>query len=255
MTESRPFPIDPAAYEPPQDLLAGRVIVVTGAGQGLGRAVALDCAAHGATAALMGRKMEKLEATYDAITDAGGPEPAIIPIDLAQAGSAEYDALDQLLRKDLKRVDGIAHCASHFVPLGPLANQTIEQWMQLLKVNLAAPFALTRACLPMLAAAPDSAVVFTGETHGVHPLAYWGAFSVSKSGLSVLAAIWNEELEHKGKPRMNVFVPGPIASPQRAMSHPGENRSKLRSPESAARALLYLLGPDGASLRGGTWSL
>ena len=255
MTEAQPFPIDPAAYDPSPELLAGRVILVTGAGQGLGRAVALDCAAHGATVGLMGRKMEKLEATYDAITEAGGPDPAIIPIDLAQAGSAEYDALNQLLRKDLKRVDGIAHCAAHFVPLGPLANQPIEQWMTLLKVNLAAPFALTRACLPLLAAAPDSAVVFTGETHGVHPLAYWGGFSVAKSGLSVLAAIWSEELEHKGKPRMNVFIPGPIATPQRAMSHPGENRSKLRTAESAARALLYLLGPDASAHRGGTWLL
>jgi NAD(P)-dependent dehydrogenase (short-subunit alcohol dehydrogenase family) len=255
MTDAQPFPNDPATYAPRPDLLADRVILVTGAGQGLGKAVALDCAAHGATVALMGRKMEKLEATYDAITAAGGPDPAIIALDLAQAASPEYDALNQLLRKDLKRVDGIAHCASHFVPLGPLANQTIEQWMALLKVNLAAPFALTRACLPMLAAAPDSAVVFTGETHGVHPLAYWGGFAVSKSGLSMLASIWSQELEHQGKPRMNVFVPGPIASPQRAMSHPGENRSKLRTPGNAARAVLYLLGPDGAAHRGGTWSL
>jgi len=251
----KPFPLDPSGYEPRKNLLQDRVVVVTGAGQGLGRAVALDCAAHGATVALVGRKMEKLEATYDAITDAGGPEPAIIPMDLAQAGSAEYEGLNQLLRKDLKRVDGIAHCAAHFVPLGPLANQTIEQWMTLLKVNLAAPFALTRACLPMLAAAPDSAVVFTGETHGVHPLSYWGGFAVAKSGLSVLAAIWSEELEHKGKPRMNVLVPGPIATPQRAMSHPGENRSKLPGPQKAARAMLWLLGPDGQYHSGGTWEM
>ena len=245
----------PASYEPAPDLLEDRVVLVTGAGQGLGRAVALDAARHGATVALLGRTLEKLEATYDAITAAGGAEPALIPLDLAQAASPEYDALNQLVRRDLKRLDAIAHCASHFVPLGPLANQTIEQWMTLLKVNLAAPFALTRACLPLLSASSGSSVVFTGETHGAHPLAYWGGFAVAKSGLSALAAIWNEELEHKGKPRMNVFVPGPIASPQRAMSHPGETRSKLRTPASAARALLYLLGPDGAAHRGGTWSL
>lgn len=252
---SHALPVDPAAYAPPADLLAGRVVLVTGAGQGLGRALALDCAAHGATVALLGRKLEKLESTYDAITAAGGPEPALIPLDLAAATSAEYDALNQLVRKDLKRLDAIAHCASHFVPLGPLANQTLEQWMTLLKVNLAAPFAITRACLPLLAAAPDSSVVFAGETHGAHPLAYWGGFAVSKAGLSALATIWSEELEHKGKPRFNVLIPGPIATPQRQRSHPGEDPARLRPPEEAARAMLYLLGPDGASCNGRTVEL
>jgi NAD(P)-dependent dehydrogenase (short-subunit alcohol dehydrogenase family) len=239
-------------YHPPPDFLQGRVILVTGAGQGLGRALALDAAAHGATVALLGRKLEKLEATYDAITAQSGAEPALIPLDLAAAGSAEFEALSQLVRRDLKRLDGIAHCASHFVPLGPLADQTLEQWMTLLKVNLAAPFALTRACLPLLSASSDSSVVFTGETHGAHPLAYWGGFAVSKAGLATLTAIWADELEHRGNPRMNVFIPGPIASPQRAQSHPGEERSKLRTAEAAARGLLYLLGPDGASFNGRT---
>jgi NAD(P)-dependent dehydrogenase (short-subunit alcohol dehydrogenase family) len=252
MTIERSIP-DP--YEPAASLLAGRVILVTGAGQGLGRAVALACAAHGATVALLGRKQEKLEATYDAITAAGGAEPALVPLDLASAGSAEYEALAGLVRRDLKRLDGIVHCASHFVPLGPLANQTLEQWLEILRVNLAAPFALTRACLPLLSAAPDSSVVFAGETHGAHPLAYWGGFAVAKSALSSLAAIWADELEHAGKPRMNVLIPGPIASPQRARSHPAEDRSKLRTPEAAARAFLYLLGPDSRALNGRTLEL
>jgi NAD(P)-dependent dehydrogenase (short-subunit alcohol dehydrogenase family) len=252
MTPER-FPA--ARYEPPAGLLAGRVILVTGAGQGLGRAVALACAAHGATVALLGRKQEKLEATYDAITAARGPEPALVPLDLAAAGSAEYEALANLVRRDLGRLDGIAHCASHFVPLGPLAEQTLEQWAEMLRVNLAAPFAMTRACLPLLAAAPDASVVFTGETHGAHPRAYWGAFAVSKSALSTLAAIWGDELEHAGNPRMNVLIPGPIASPQRLRSHPAENRAGLARPEAVASAFLYLLGPEGRPLNGRTFEL
>jgi NAD(P)-dependent dehydrogenase (short-subunit alcohol dehydrogenase family) len=122
-------------------------------------------------------------------------------------------------------------------------------------VNLTAPFALTRACLPLLQAAPDSSVVFVGETHGSQPRAYWGGFAVAKSGLSTLAAIWAQELEHRGKPRMNVFVPGPIATPQRMQSHPGEDRARLRPPASAARALLYLVGPESAHFNGRTVSL
>ena len=245
----------PEPYDPPRDLLAGRVILVTGAGQGLGREVALACAAHGATVALLGRNVEKLEATYDAIAAAGGADPALVPLDLASAATPEYEALAALLRRDLGGLAGIAHCASHFVPLGPLANQALESWLELLRVNLAAPFALTRACLPLLSAAPDSSVVFTGETHGAHPRAYWGGFAVGKSALSTLAAIWADELEHAGKPRVNVLVPGPIDSPQRARSHPGEDRSKLRGPGEAARAFLYLLGPASRGTSGSTLEL
>jgi NAD(P)-dependent dehydrogenase (short-subunit alcohol dehydrogenase family) len=245
----------PSPYEPPKDLLAGRVILVTGAGQGLGRAVALACAGHGATVALLGRKQAKLEATYDAIKAAGGAEPALVPLDLREADAGAYDRLAQILRHSLGGLDGIAHCASHFVPLGPLANQTVEQWEALLRVNLLAPFAITRACLPLLSAAPDAAVVFTGETHGAHPRAYWGGFAVSKAALTPLAAIWADELERERKPRMNVLIPGPIASPQRRMSHPGEDASKLRPPEEAARAFLYLLGAAGAETSGRTFEL
>lgn len=245
----------PPDYQPRDGLFAGRVILVTGAGQGLGRAVALACARLGATVALLGRKQAKLEATYDAITSAGGGEPAMIPLDLATAGSAEFDSLAALVRKDLKRLDGIAHCASHFVPLGPLANQTLEQWNILLRVNLTAPFALTRACLPLLAAAGPSSVVFTGETHGAQPAAFWGGFAVSKSGLPALAAIWADELERPGHPRMNVVIPGPIATPQRRASHPGEDPAALRSADDAARALVYLLSPDSAPASGKTMRL
>jgi NAD(P)-dependent dehydrogenase (short-subunit alcohol dehydrogenase family) len=245
----------PAGYAPAQDLLAGRVILVTGAGQGLGRAVALACARYGATVALLGRRQDKLEATYDAIERSGGPEPAIVPLDLASAASAQYEALAQLIRKDLRRLDGIAHCASHFVPLGPLANQALETWMTLLQVNLAAPFAITRACLPLLAAAPDSSVVFTGETHGEKPAAYWGGFAVSKAGLSPLVKVWSDERSYSPGPRMNVLVPGPIASPQRARSHPGEDPGTLRTVEDAARAYLFLLGPESATTTGRTLHL
>ncbi|MEO5676579.1 MAG: NAD(P)-dependent oxidoreductase, partial [Usitatibacter sp.] len=93
------------------------------------------------------------------------------------------------------------------------------------------------------------------ETHGAQPAAYWGGFAVSKSGLSTLATIWADELEQAGKPRMNVLIPGPIATPQRARSHPGEDPASLRPAAEAARAFLWLLGPDGADCAGKTLSL
>ncbi len=242
MNEDRTLSAD---WQAPADLLQGRVVLVTGAGRGLGRAVALACAAHGATVALLGRKPESLTETYDAIVAAAGAEPAAIPLDLAVAGDREFETLAGMLRRDLKRLDAIVHCAVHFTPLVPLRDQPLEQCLAHLRVNLAAPFALTRACLPLLEAAPDGAVVFTAETHAFRPAAYWGAFAVSKSGLGTLAAIWADECEQAGKPRFHVVVPGAVASPQRAQSHPGENRAALPTPERVAAAYLRLLGPEG----------
>ena len=236
--------------EMPEVDLAGRVVLVTGAGQGLGRAVALACAGAGATVALLGRKADKLEKVYDTVLAAGGREPAIVPLDLETAGDREFESLAQLVKRDLGRLDALVHCASHFTPLGPLHLQTLDQWMTHLRVNLAAPFALTRACLPLLAAAPDGSVVFTSETHGLAPAAYWGALAVSKAALATLAAIWADEHERRGKPRFHVLVPGPVATPQRAQSHPGEDRARLLPAEKAARAYLYLLGDAGRGVSG-----
>lgn len=244
----------PADYQPAPGLLAGRSILVTGAGQGLGRAVALRCAALGATVALLGRNPGKLEATADAVTAAGGAEPALAALDLAKAGATDFEALAQQLRTQLGRLDGLVHCASHLVAPSPLAQQDLAAWMTLLRVNLAAPVALTRACLPLLEE-NDSSVVFTGETHGLEPAAYWGAFAVAGSALPALATIWASELEATGRPRVNVLVPGPIASPQRSRTHPGEDRARMRSPDGVSGAYAWLLGPDSQGASGRTFAL
>lgn len=239
----------PPDYVPVKDLLKGRVIIVTGAGQGLGRMAACAYAGHGATIVLTGRNVAKLESTYDAIVAAGGPEPAMLPFDLARADDAAFHGFAQTVHGSFGRLDGILHCAAHFVPLAPIAVQTLDQWLEMLRVNLAAPCALTRACLPMLKRADDAAVVLVGETHGAQPKAYWGGFAVAKAGLHTLAAIWSQELAQSSV-RINCLIPGPIASPQRSQSHPGESPGTLPALETLAPACLYLMGPDSKNVSG-----
>jgi len=237
-------------YQAPQALLKDKVVLITGAGQGIGRVAALTYAAHGATVILHGRKIEKLEAVYDEIEAAGYPQPAIFPLSLNEANDAEFEALAQAIRLQLGRLDGILHNAVQFYSLCPIELQTLDQWLTLLRVNLAAPFALTRACLPLLKESPDASVIMTSETHGHSPAAYWGGFAVSKSGLETMVKIWSQEWEILPNMRMNAVIPGPVQSPQRAKTHPGELKDIMRTPEDLMPVYLYLMGKDSRETTG-----
>jgi len=237
-------------YQAAPDLLQERVILITGAGQGLGRAMSLACAAHGATVILSGRQVAKLEAVYDEIMAAGGPEPVIFSTDLASAQDKDYESIASAIGWQLKRLDGIVHSASLFYNLSPLAIQTSEQWLELFRVNALAPFALTRACEPLLKRSPDASVVLVGESHGHSPAAYWGGFAVSKAALEAYLKIQAQEWEDQANLRINLVIPGPIHSPQRARTHPGEFKENLTRPEDLAPYFLYLLGLDGRGSRG-----
>ena len=237
-------------YLPPHDLLADRVILVTGASSGLGRAAALAFARHGATVALLARDEAKLEAVYDEIVAAGGPEPAMFPFDLGVADDRGLETLAGTIAHHLKRLDGVLHSAHKFYTLTPLELETLEQWQTLMRVNLIAPFALTRACLPLLRQAPDASVVFTGETHGHQPGAYWGGYAVAKSGLETLTRIWADELAEDENLRINTLIPGQVATTLRARTHPGLDPDALPSPADLMSWYLYLMGTDGRAVRG-----
>lgn len=229
--------------QPPPDLLRGRVILVTGAGQGIGRVAAEAYAAHGATVVLQGRKPRKLEIVYEAIQEAGHPEPAMVPLDLGTATDADFERLADTIEVELGRLDGILHSAVLFDGLRRLSDLPLEHWLAALRVNLAAPAALNRACAPLLAAAPDAAVILTGETHGLAPSAFWGAFAAAKAGLAALLKIQAEEWEATPQLRINLVVPGPVRSPQRARSHPAEAPEHLPVIETLLPWYLYYMGP------------
>lgn len=237
-------------YSPRPDLLAGRVILVTGASSGLGRAASLAFARHGATVALLARNEARLESVYDEILAAGGPEPAMFPYDLAAADDRSLETLAGTIGHHLKRLDGVLHSAHQFYSLTPVALQTLEQWQTLMRVNLIAPFALTRACLPLLKQSPDASVIFTGETHGHQPAAYWGGYAVAKAGLETLTRIWSEELGAESNLRINTLIPGQVATTLRARTHPGLDPESLPSPDALMPWYLYLMGNDSHALRG-----
>lgn len=225
-----------------KDYLAGRVILVTGATQGIGRETALAAARHGATVVLLARGVKGLEKVYDEIVAEGLPEPLAIPLDLLKASDDEFNTLAFQIKQAVGRLDGIVHCAAHFYALSPLVDQRIDEWMNQYRVNTVAPFALTRACLPLLKVAEDGAVVFVGESHGQHPAAYWGGFGASKSGVAYLMQVAASEWDGFSNLRLNLLVPGSVNSPQRTRTHPGEAKSERGELADLMPHMLYWLG-------------
>lgn len=238
-------------YQAPENLLQNRVILVTGAGRGIGRHAALSYAAHGATVVLHGRNVTQLEQVYDEIEAAGYPQAAIIPLDLEQADDKAFEGLAGSIGLQLKRLDGILHNATAAFSPSPLELHTLTQWQTVLRVNVVAPAALTRACLPLLKAAPSASVIMTGESHGHTPTAFWGAYAVSKAALESMVKIWAQEWENlHPNLRINALIPGPVNSPIRRKTHPGEDPKSTAQPADLMPAYLYLMGDDSAAVNG-----
>ena len=176
-------------YQPPAGMLQNRIIVVTGAGDGIGKVAAQTFARFGATVVLLGRTLGKLESVYDSIEAAGGPKPAIFPINLEGAAPQDYEQLKIALDNEFGRVDGLLHNASELGARTPLGQYPVSDWQKVLQVNVTAPFLLTRALLPLLQKSADARVVFTGSSVGVKGRAYWGAYAVSKGATETLMQV------------------------------------------------------------------
>jgi len=238
------------SYKPTPELLASRTILITGAGDGIGRAAALACAEHGASVILLGRTTAKLEKVYDEIEDRGCPQAAILPLDLAQATPGHYEQVTQTIEREFGRLDGLLHNAADAGTLTPIELYEPETWYRVMQVNLNAAWLLTRACMPLLRKSEDASIVFTSADVGRRARAYWGAYGVSCFGLEGLMQVLAVELDSQQRLRANSLDPGAVRTRLRARCYPGEDPKTLPVPEDIMPAYLYLLGPDSRGVNG-----
>ncbi|TVP56596.1 MAG: YciK family oxidoreductase [Halomonadaceae bacterium] len=241
----------PTDYQPAPDLLKDRVILVTGAGSGIGRGAALSFARHGATVILLGRTVNRLEAVYDEIDAAGYPEAAIVPLDLQGAKQEDYELVAERIRESFGRLDGLLHNASLLGQLTPIELYDAETWNKLMQVNLNGPFLLTRACIGLLREATDASLLFTSSSVGRKGRAHWGAYSVSKFATEGLMQVLADELDdERHQVRVNSINPGATRTAMRQLAYPGENPGNNPAPEDIMTPYLYLMGPDARAITG-----
>jgi NAD(P)-dependent dehydrogenase (short-subunit alcohol dehydrogenase family) len=241
---------DPSRHSVAPDEMRGRVVMVTGAGGGIGRAVSLALARAGAEVILLGRNVRRLEAVHAEIAALGGPEASIVPLDLERALAADYEAVAEAIQKRYGRLDGLLHNAALLGTLTPIEQYDVPTFMRVMHVNLTAEFVLTRQLLPLLRAAPDAALLFTSSGVGNRGRAYWGAYSISKFAVEGMAQVLAQELEGTSAVRVNVIDPGKVRTSMRRQAYPSEAPESLPTPESLTAPYLALLGPASRGITG-----
>ena len=236
-------------YQAPNDLLKDKVILVTGASDGIGAEIAKSYAAHGATVILHGRKVDKLEAIYDEIIEKGGPQPAILPLDLQNAAQQQYQSLADTIRVELGRLDGILHNAAMISELAPIEFTEANVWHEMMQVNINSVFMLTQACLPLLKEAPNASIITTSSGVGKKGRAFWGPYAVSKFAIEGFTQVLADELDGSNV-RVNSINPGATRTKMRAIAFPAEDASRLVTPKELASLYLYLMGDDSLDQNG-----
>lgn len=231
-------------------LLAGRVILITGAGSGLGRALAIESARAGATVILSGRNLRKLEAVYDAIQALGAAQPAMALLDLATATALDYDNLATTVGNEFGKLDGLVHAAALLGDRTPLEQYDVPTWCRVLHVNLTAPFILTQVLLASLRKSVDASVIFVSSGVVHNPRPFWGAYAVAKCGLESVRSMLSQELEGEANIRVNSVNPGRMRTAMRAAAYPAEDPNTVPTPASVSGPILYLLSGQSRAIDG-----
>ena len=227
-----------------------RIILITGATQGIGRALALELARRGATIILMARDQSRLETIYDQIVAEGGAIPVIVSSDLNTLKAVDAEELAEHIMDTFGQLDGIAHVAGLLGGREPIQSHRPEKWNQVLNINLNAVFYLTRALLPCLEHSPNGRIVFATSSVGHQVAAYWGAYAVSKAGLEMFAGMLAQELQNTSNTRVITVNPGGTRTKMRAEAKPGEDPKTLPSPNLVSNAFLFGLTEKAGAFNG-----
>ena len=240
----------PSSFEPKENCLKDKVILVTGTGDGIGATAAKTFAKYGATVILLSKTEKKIVSIYDEIVNAGHPQPAIITLNLEDTTADQYAELAHTIENEFGRLDGLLHNAAMFEGLSPIAQFDNEIWTRIINVNLHAPFLLTQAMIPLLNKSEQASLIFTSSGVAHQGRAYWGAYGAAKAATDNLMGILADELENNTPIRVNSIDPGRVRTRMRALAFPGENPMDVSAPIDIMDAYIYLMSDESKAING-----
>ncbi|MGP6135638.1 YciK family oxidoreductase [Enterobacter chuandaensis] len=239
-------------YQPQKNLLQNRIILVTGASDGIGREAALTYADYGASVILIGRNEEKLKGVAQEIEAAGGAPVRWYTLDLLSCTPAVCEELAQRISTHYPRLDGVLHNAGLLGEVRPMDEQDPDIWQQVMQVNVNGTFFLTQALLPLLLKSESGSLVFTSSSVGREGRANWGAYAVSKFATEGMMQVLAEEYQSRHL-RVNCINPGGTRTKMRASAFPTEDPQKLKTPADIMPLYLWLMGDDSRRKTGMTF--
>ena len=240
---------DYLTYQPPHDLLVGRVILVTGATEGIGKVAAMNFARLGATVLLLGRNQKKLQQVKQAIAEKSAITPACFLLDLNQSDQQPYPQLAAAIAAQFPSVDGVLHNAGLLGTITPLLTTSASTWREVLQVNLSATFYLTFALRPLLEASENCSVILTSSSVGRRGRAVCGSYAISKFATEGMMQVLAEEYP-ANKIRFNCINPGATRTGMRASAYPDEDAQTLLTPEQIMPLYTWLMGSASNGITG-----
>ncbi|MEX3019469.1 YciK family oxidoreductase [Kluyvera sp. STS39-E] len=239
-------------YQPQLDLLQNRIILVTGASDGIGQEAAVTYARHGASVILLGRSEEKLRAVAEEIHQMGAIPARWYTLDLLTCTPQDCQKLAQQISLHYPRLDGVLHNAGLLGDVVPMEEQDPDVWQQVMQVNVNGTFMLTQALLPLLLQSESGSLVFTSSSVGREGRANWGAYAVSKFATEGMMQVLAEEYKNRHL-RVNCINPGGTRTKMRASAFPTEDALKLKTPADIMPLYLWLMGDDSRRKTGMTF--
>ena len=228
--------------------ILNKSILITGSSDGIGKSLAIEFSKLGANIILLGRNSEKLDAVYDLLDHSRvSQKHLILEADLALLSNEAAQEIFIAISQEFEVLDGIIHNAAVLGTMSSLEDYDLSSWDEVMKVNLRAPFILTKTLKVMLENASLPRLIFTSSGVANKGRSFWGAYSVSKFGIKGLAEIFKDELEATTKIKVFNFDPGKTRTNMRAAAYPAEDPNTLKSPTELIDCYLWFFQEESSS--------